>query len=102
MPHRPVVASPPSASRQFTDTVGIPWTVYGISPSAGLQHVIALFPHPERRSGWLLFESAEGERRRLAPFPANWRDISPFELERWCMKAVLVAELPQRRTEDQA
>lgn len=92
----------PSVTRHFTDSVGVHWTVYGIIPSAALQDVIALFPHPERRAGWLLFESPDGDRRRLAPFPADWRTISPFELERWCMKATPVTGLPQRRAEDRA
>ena len=101
MPQR-AVSSSPLASRRFTDSVGTEWAVYAIIPTAILQGVIALFPHSERRRGWLLFESSDGDRRRLAPYPHNWQHVSTFELERWCMRAVRVAELPARRAEDAA
>ena len=94
------VSSAPLASRRFTDSVGAEWAVYAIIPTAILQGVIALLPHSERRRGWLLFESSDGDRRRLAPYPHNWQHVSTFELERWCMRAVRVAELPARRADD--
>lgn len=87
-------------TRRFTDCVGMEWHVYSILPLAVLQSVILLLPHAERRKGWLLFESSDGERRRLAPFPHDWRHISAFELERWCMKATPVRDLPARRAGD--
>lgn len=75
-------------SRAFIDCVGTSWTVTEVQPLLDLSTTWLLQPHPERRGGWLLFESDEGERRRLAPFPSDWRTISDFELERWCMRAL--------------
>lgn len=88
------------SSRRFTDCVGVEWAVYSIVPSAIVQGMILLLPHAERRKGWLLFESGEGERRRLAPFPPDWDQVSDFELERWCMRAEPVGQLPERRAGD--
>ena len=75
-------------TRAFTDCVGTGWTVTEVQPLVDVATTWLLQPYPERRGGWLLFESDEGERRRLAPFPADWREISDFELERWCMRAL--------------
>lgn len=98
-------ASPRSsgvAIRRFTDCVGIGWTVYCITPPSLLDGAMILLPHRERRQGWLLFESDEGEKRRLTPFPAEWATISDFEMERWCMRATPDALLPRRRRDDAA
>jgi len=89
-----------AAPRRFIDCVGLAWTVYCIQPPSLLEGAITLLPHAERRNGWLLFESAEGDRRRLAPFPADWATITPFELERWCARAEPITELPRRRLSD--
>lgn len=94
------VDAAPSLSRRFVDCVGVPWTVYCVASPILLPSPVALLPHVERRGSWLLFESAEGDRRRLAPYPADWREITAFELERWCMRATPIAELPARRRED--
>jgi hypothetical protein len=94
-------AAPASAlSRQFVDSVGLRWTVFEIVPEAALARFISLLPHAERRTGWLLFESEDGDRRRLAPYPADWRTMAHFELERWCMRAMPVKDLPTRRATD--
>ena len=87
-------------SRRFVDCVGVRWTVYCVAPPILLPSPVTLRPHVERRGGWLLFESADGDRRRLAPYPTDWREISAFELERWCMRATPRAQLPARRRED--
>jgi hypothetical protein len=87
-------------SRSFTDTVGVTWIVREIgspSLSATLQK---LLEKDRRRGGWLVFESAEGDKRRLAPYPPDWRTVSTFELERWCMKATRVPPAPARRAQD--
>jgi len=87
-------------SRSFTDSVGLEWTVREIS-SPTLTHTLAkLLEHDRRRGGWLLFESAEGDKRRLSPYPPDWRTVSIFELERWCMRATRVPPAPARRAED--
>jgi len=84
-------------TRAFVDCVGTAWTVTEVQPLVDVSTRWMLQPHPERRGGWLLFESDEGERRRLAPFPADWRTISDFELERWCMRALGRAADRRRR-----
>lgn len=93
-------SSAAAASRSFTDSVGVHWMVYCILPSPLLAGKPTLLPHGERRNGWLFFESADGDRRRLSPFPPDWREVTPFELERWCMRATPIQELPARRKDD--
>ena len=97
-PERALVAASRGDTRAFIDCVGTGWTVTEVRPLVDLSSTWLLQPHPERRSGWLLFESDEGERRRLAPFPADWRAITDFELERWCMRAL--ARPGERRRHD--
>jgi hypothetical protein len=88
------------SSRAFTDSVGVDWTVREIG-SPTLTETLAKVLHSDRRrSGWLVFESSEGDKRRLAPYPPDWRTVSMFELERWCMKATRVPPAPARRAED--
>jgi hypothetical protein len=101
-PSTPDAPSAPSAdvTRTLVDSVGVRWTIYEIVPEQVLARFIALLPHRERRGGWLLFEAEDGERRRLAPYPPEWRTMSSFELERWCMRAARVKDLPQRRASD--
>lgn len=87
-------------SRTFSDTVGIEWSVREID-SPSLTATLARVLERDRRSGgWLVFESSEGEKRRLAPYPKNWRELSDFEIARWCMRARLVPPAPERRKED--
>jgi hypothetical protein len=89
----------PTSSRAYVDSVGLEWTVREIVPS--LSSTIArVLEHDRRRSGWLVFESADGEKRRLSPYPPDWRTISSFEIERWCMRATRVPPAPARRAED--
>jgi hypothetical protein len=40
--------------------------------------------------GWLSFVSA-GSKRRLAPFPADWANVTDIELERLCVTARVAA-----------
>ena len=87
-------------SRAFTDSVGVDWTVREISSPTLTQTLAKVLHTDRRRSGWLVFESSEGDKRRLAPYPPDWRTVSMFELERWCMKATRVPPAPARRAED--
>lgn len=87
-------------SREFIDSVGVEWVVREIA-SPSLEGTLArVLEHDRRRSGWLVFESSEGEKRRLAPYPPDWRTMSAFEIERWCMRATMVPPAPARRAED--
>jgi hypothetical protein len=88
------------SSRTFTDTVGVTWTVREIGSPSLTATLEKLFEKDRRRGGWLVFESAEGDKRRLAPYPPDWRTVSTFELERWCMQATRVPPAPARRAQD--
>jgi hypothetical protein len=87
-------------SRTFTDTVGVEWTVREIASPELTGTLAKLMEHDRRRGGWLVFENAEGEKRRLAPYPPDWRTMSNFEIERWCMRGTRVPPAPARRAED--
>ena len=87
-------------TRSFTDTVGVTWTVREIGTPTLTGTLDKLLETERRRGGWLVFESSEGDKRRLAPYPAVWRTVSTFELERWCMKAARLPPAPARRAED--
>ena len=92
--------TPVISSRAFTDSVGVDWTVREIGSSTLTQTLAKVLKSDRRRSGWLVFESTDGDKRRLAPYPPDWRTVSMFELERWCMKATRVPPAPARRAED--
>ena len=87
-------------SRSFTDSVGVNWTVREIGSPTLTRTLEKLLEKDRRRGGWLVFESTEGDKRRLAPYPPDWRTMSTFELERWCMKAAQVPPAPARRAQD--
>ena len=90
----------PEATRTFTDSVGLEWTIREIAGPTLTSAMAKVLDHDRRRGGWLVFESSEGEKRRLAPYPPDWRTMSPFEIERWCMRATKVPPAPSRRAED--
>jgi hypothetical protein len=89
-------------SRTFLDTVGEEWTVREIATPRLSGAMAKLLEHDRRKGGWLVFESADGEKRRLSPYPPDWRTMSRFEIERWCMRATRVPPAPARRAEDRA
>ena len=90
----------PNSSRRFVDSCDVVWTVREIASGTLTKPVAKALENDRRRSGWLVFESTEGEKRRLAPYPPDWRTMSAFEIERWCMKATKVPPAPARRAED--
>lgn len=69
-------------ARTFEDSSGAVWEVFEVhrasqkpgAVSAGLEN------------GWLAFVNGD-TKRRLAPFPAEWVEASPTELERLCSEA---------------
>ena len=87
-------------SRIFVDSCGLEWTVREIGRPSLAGAMAKVLEHDRRKTGWLVFESEEGEKRRLAPYPPDWRSMSEFEIERWCMRAVKVPPAPARRSED--
>lgn len=72
----------PMAARTFQDSAGETWEVFEVhrasdrpgAVSAGLER------------GWLSFTSGQ-QKRRLAPFPADWEAVATSELERLCAQA---------------
>ena len=80
----------------FTDSVGTLWTVSEIARLDYSERLMALLPHSERRQGWLLFESNQGERRRLTPVPGEWRSLPIAELQQ-CLQNALPASTGERR-----
>ena len=76
------------------------WDVWAVGNPATPGSLTAELLAERRRSGWLLFESDAGEKRRLAPYPSDWASVSDFELAHWCAKAVRVPPAPGRRQED--
>ena len=87
-------------SRTFVDSVGVEWTVREITTPELTDTLARLLEQDRRLGGWLVFDSAEDEKRRLAPYPPDWRTMSDFEIERWCMRAQRVPPAPARRAED--
>ncbi|HEV7991010.1 MAG TPA: hypothetical protein VGP25_04250 [Gemmatimonadaceae bacterium] len=87
-------------SRSFTDAVGVEWSVREIGSPLLAGTLAKVLERDRRAGGWLVFESGEGDKRRLAPYPPDWRTVSQFELERWCMRATHVPPAPARRAED--
>lgn len=86
--------------REFTDSVGMAWTVREIIPGPMPPKLGALLGGERRRGGWLLFVSAEGERRRLSPVPIDWGGLTDVDLEKHCLRARRVPPGPERRSED--
>lgn len=76
------------ALRELVDARGVQWRVWEVNPAVDvltrLRRRADLDVDPHRRlaptaasaerrvHGWLVFESAGGERRRLAPIPTAW------------------------------
>jgi hypothetical protein len=92
---------PVGGSVDFTDANGIRWSVWEIANPGFSDRLISLFPHPERRAGWLLFESASGERRRLSPYPENWRSLGSVALGAQCVLAMPPGRNEKRRRTDE-
>ena len=90
-----------SGALDFKDSNGMGWTVSEIARLDFSERLMALLPHPERRQGWLLFESEAGERRRFTPIPDDWRKMSQHTLESCLQSAVSYGAREQRRREDQ-
>ncbi len=74
--------------RSFSDSAGMEWTVLEVVPDEVLAGGANVAPDPYSR-GWLLFrsEGGRGEKRRLAPYPAEWTSFGPEALEALCARA---------------
>jgi hypothetical protein len=78
----------------FVDAQGVEWEVREISDPSFLVIPSHHLRHPEFVAGWLLFSSAS-ERRRLAPYPAGWQELSQQDLDACCRQARPVSQ-PER------
>jgi hypothetical protein len=92
--------TPESLTRDFVDGDGVQWTVREIVPEPRATLHRTLLTRPGYENGWLSFRSGLMSCR-IAPFPSNWRFISDYELERWCMKAQDRARVRRTRTSDE-
>ena len=69
--------------REFRDEAGVKWVVFFTARSVARdQHL-----PEEYREGWVAFESAHGEKRRLAPVPKDWEALTDRELGLVCGQA---------------
>ena len=82
------------AARTFIDSAGLTWDVFEVHRSSKTAAAVS----PGLEAGWLAFASGEN-KRRLAPFPADWEAFSVVELEALCESARLapVPRFPLRR-----
>lgn len=69
---------PTETHRTFVDPDGVEWKVWEVHPSSVHDAASKLSARvaPELEQGWLCFESARGEKRRLAPIPPEWNRYS--------------------------
>ena len=70
----------------FTDSRGTEWLVTEISDPSMRSIPSERLRMPEFKTGWLLFQ-CENMKKRLAPYPDDWRSMPPEELEKLCAKA---------------
>lgn len=82
---------------RFVDSKGRDWSVREVKDPNIAMIPPYLLTDPEFARGWLLFESS-GEKRRLAPYPDDWRRLSVRQLEDSCLHATRVEPLPSTST----
>lgn len=75
--------------RVFHDAEDRAWEVRAIRPLT-LERRTRVLPG-DHANGWLLF-SLGLERRRLAPVPPDWQQVSDLQLQRWWLEAQAVVE----------
>jgi hypothetical protein len=72
--------------REFTDSAGIAWRVWSTIPGAGAVY------EESHRAGWLTFASAH-TRKRLAPIPHGWEEVTTERLELMSRAAEVVQRM---------
>jgi hypothetical protein len=78
---------------QFVDSKGRDWSVREVKDPNLAMIPPHLLTQPAFARGWLLFET-DGEKRRLAPYPDDWADLSVPQLEESCLHASRVDPVP--------
>ena len=78
---------------------GKKWEVWRVTPTVtGRQRTVV---GAGFESGWLCFESEDGEKRRLSPVPDGWEGAAMDKLWLWCRAAKGVEKCdPRDRTSD--
>ena len=77
-----------SAIREFTDSRGVQWRVWAVTPEQMNRRTRSEAYMGEYRDGWLAFESFDGtERRRLPHFPTDWDQCAVDKLEALMQRA---------------
>lgn len=87
---------------EFTDSRGARWLVYEVQRQPRGEHRRDPLPSEFQR-GWLVFEHADGRhrKRRLAPFPDSWQELSPGQLEELCRGAARARKTEEKSSLDQ-
>ena len=98
--NRPSIVRRANGALDFTDSSGTLWTVSEIARLDYSERLMAMLPHPERRQGWLLFESERGDRRRYTPIPDEWRAFTTPALEQCLHEAVPASGESRRRSDE--
>jgi hypothetical protein len=81
---RPADVLPAISQRVFDDLRGKRWRVFAVHPSDSSLESGAL---PDSyREGWLSFEATD-EKRRVAPIPDKWEELSIDDLRLLCQRA---------------
>jgi len=73
--------------REFPDAAGVEWQVFEVRRASENDGAVT----PGRERGWLAFSSTL-ERRRLAPFPADWESATDEGLATLCAAAEVVVQ----------
>ena len=76
--------------REFNDASGTRWVVWSTVPSNGVPLSSGM------EEGWLTFEGP-GDRRRVAPIPNGWAELSDERLELLLQIAVPAPRLDSGR-----
>jgi hypothetical protein len=78
------------ASREFTDSKGVMWRVWDVTP-VHLHPITKAEEYMEPwAGGWLTFECDHQKRRLAAPYPSRWSEYDLKQLEMLCGAAEVV------------
>ena len=79
---------------------GKKWEVWRVTPTVtGRQRTVV---GAGFETGWLCFESEDGEKRRLSPVPDDWEGAAMDKLWLWCRAAKEVAKCDPRERPTEA
>ena len=85
--------------RALRDDRGVEWQVWAVRPSSAARGAAEPRPllAPHLVGGWLTFESAAGERRRVVPIPEQWDALDDAALAGLLRDAARQRSSPRRR-----